>query len=713
MHYRRLSPVLPCLLAVIGSTPAHALDFTFLSHPDLIGHITFDAFLGNADDQYNTGLNSIGAASQFAATNTTYGYLAGTMKVQGVTPFGLQERQYFGNSTHISQTLFGEWNSDFLNLYYQPFTQSHDSNSASVISLSPDQSYTTSFVLHDSAYQGRLAVQGVGHYLTAFQAVDERYSGDLALHFETVLPLLPAGWAGVAQESQHWQVLDGPQAGVTGFTTSTFYTMDFAAIPNSPTPTTLEAPWQTSGYVAVAPFAESSIVIGSPDEPAIAGAALLAGGASVEVSSVGLGGVGDGTLTVADPGTELRVPAGVFTSEGDGALNVVNGARLSSGLLARLGTGLLDVHVDGAGSVLELQSSQDGSVPGLPGITGIIDVGSPPPRPNTITVTDGGHIDIIGHGNVQAVFALMAENAVLVDGADSRIRIQGASDGSDGRISTSAFLETGSTITVSNGASLELLASNVGVSGIALGGLIAPGTVDGVARLLVDGAGSEVIAGPSMTVGEQLAFDPTIGNFVQTGSGGGRSVLTVRNGATVSAEEIVIGESGTLNGSGGTLMGDVINRGVVALGESPGIMTIDGDFVQTEAGRLVIEIGGTQAGVDFDLLIVNGTLQLGGTLEIVLLDGFMPDADDSFVFLNATQVLGSFAQFALPTLADGSTLALHFGAQGVSAGAAPVPLPASVWTLGAAVALLARRRRQTQRAIFFAPPASAGVVKST
>ena len=693
MHYRRLSPVLPCLLAVIGSTPAHALDFTFLSHPDLIGHITFDAFLGNADDQYNTGLNSIGAASQFVATNTTYGYLAGTMKVQGVTPFGLQERQYFGNSTHISQTLFGEWNSDFFNLYYQPFTQSHDSNSPSVITLSPDQSYTTSFVLHDSAYQGRLAVQGVGHYLTAFQAVDEHYSGDLALHFETVLPLLPAGWAGVAQESQHWQVLDGPQAGVTGFTTSTFYTMDFAAIPNSATPTALAAPWQTSGYVAVAPFAESSIVIGSPDEPAIAGSALLAGGAVVEVSSVALGGVGDGTLTVADPGTELRVPNNVFTTNGDSAINVVNGARLSSALIFRGGAGLLDIHVDGAGSVLDLQASQDVSALGQIGIAGIFNAGSPPTRPGTVTVSDGGHIDIIGHGNTQTLFALMAGNEVLIDGTGSRIRIQGATDATDGRISTSAFWEAGSSVTVSNGASLELTASNVGVSGIALGALLGPGTDDGVARLLVDGVGSEVIAGPSMTVGEQLAFDPTIGNFVQTGSGGGRSVLTVRNGATVSAAEIVIGESGTLNGSGGTLVGDVINRGVVALGESPGIMTINGDFMQTESGRLVIEIGGTQAGIDFDLLTVNGTLHLGGTLEIVLLNGFMPDADDSFAFLNATHLLGSFAQFILPTLADGSTLALHFGAQGISAGAAPVPLPASVWMLGAAVALLARRRR--------------------
>ena len=167
----------------------------------------------------------------------------------------------------------------------------------------------------------------------------------------------------------------------------------------------------------------------------------------------------------------------------------------------------------------------------------------------------------------------------------------------------------------------------------------------------------------------------------------------MRNGATISAEEIVIGESGTLNGSNGTLVGDVINRGVVALGESPGVMTINGDFTQSENGRLVIEIGGTQAGVDFDLLTVNGTLHLGGTLEIVLLNGFMPDAADSFAFLNATHLLGSFAQFILPTLADGSTLALHFGAQGMSAGAAPVPLPASVWMLGAAVALVVRRRR--------------------
>ena len=201
-------------------------------------------------------------------------------------------------------------------------------------------------------------------------------------------------------------MLDGPQAGVTGFTTSTFYTMDFAAIPNSATPTALAAPWQTSGYVAVAPFTESSLVIGSPDEPASAGSAFLAGGAVVEVSSVALGGVGDGTLTVADPGTELRVPNNVFTTNGDSAINVVNGARLSSALIFRGGAGLLDIHVDGAGSVLDLQASQDVSALGQIGIAGIFNAGSPPTRPGTVTVSDGGHIDIIGHGNTPAPVCL-------------------------------------------------------------------------------------------------------------------------------------------------------------------------------------------------------------------------------------------------------------------------------------------------------------------
>ncbi len=41
-------------------------------------------------------------------------------------------------------------------------------------------------------------------------------------------------------------------------------------------------------------------------------------------------------------------------------------------------------------------------------------------------------------------------------------------------------------------------------------------------------------------------------------------------------------------------------------GASPGTLTITGDYTQTSAGTLAIEIGGVTAGTQFDQLAVSG-----------------------------------------------------------------------------------------------------------
>ena len=64
--------------------------------------------------------------------------------------------------------------------------------------------------------------------------------------------------------------------------------------------------------------------------------------------------------------------------------------------------------------------------------------------------------------------------------------------------------------------------------------------------------------------------------------------------------------TGTLGGSG-EIGGDVHNRGgIVAPGNSPGTLIIDGDYTQGATGTLVIEIGGTLAGNEHDQVIISG-----------------------------------------------------------------------------------------------------------
>ncbi|MGE3847888.1 MAG: hypothetical protein AB7I01_13500 [Gammaproteobacteria bacterium] len=677
------------LVLAAATAPAQAIDFTFLTHESLVGVLSVDGFLGNGDDFVAPGLNTLGAASQFIASNATYGFLGGAMTTAGVTPFGLVEQQFFGVSTHTSNDMFGEWSHNALGMFNIPIVQSLDVGSPSVITLHPDQSYTTSFVLHDSVSGGRLAITGSGHYLRPFQDPSELYSGDLLTHFETVVPLLPDGWAGVAQENQFWEVLDGPRAGVTGFTSSTFYSLDSAAVPLEPTPVALPAPWQTSGWASTSEDQPNVIQIGSSYAPAQDGTATLSDGAVVAADVVNLGGLGAGTLNVTGMGSLLTNRSLQSVAAGGGTLNIAAGAQVDATLVVRSASGPLSIQVDGAGSQLNLHGDSTS------GFSGILDVGAPnSPLGTDIAVTNGGSVRVSATDNASALIYSAGSTLHLdVDGTGSRVSVTGTSNGSVQGLSTGLYIEQSSAINVTNGGVVEVTAANVGNSGIGLGAVLADDATRDAARLVIDGAGSRVDAGPLLSAGAHYEFDPSVGSFFETSQPGGTSIVTVRNGGVLEADRILIGGNGTLNGSGGTLIGNVENHGVVAVGESPGTMVIEGDYVQGVDGRLVIEIGGTTPGVDFDLLTVNGTMTLGGTLEIVLLNGFVPDADDSFGFLSATNIVGAFANILLPTLGNGQPLALHFGPTGITAGAAPIPVPGAVWLFGGAVAVLARRRR--------------------
>jgi len=73
--------------------------------------------------------------------------------------------------------------------------------------------------------------------------------------------------------------------------------------------------------------------------------------------------------------------------------------------------------------------------------------------------------------------------------------------------------------------------------------------------------------------------------------------------------------------------------------------------------RLNIEIGGSQAGTDFDQLVVTGRAMLDGTLNVMLINGFIPNPGSSFEIMIFADASGSFATMTLPT---GSSLTTPF-----------------------------------------------------
>ena len=97
---------------------------------------------------------------------------------------------------------------------------------------------------------------------------------------------------------------------------------------------------------------------------------------------------------------------------------------------------------------------------------------------------------------------------------------------------------------------------------------------------------------------------------------------------------------------------DLTMAGQVAPGLSPGILSIEGGFgytMETDA-VLDIEIGGTTLGTEYDQVVVNGTVTLGGTLQVNLLPTYKPTIGDTFVLMvTSLSILGSFDTIAFPS----------------------------------------------------------------
>ena len=102
---------------------------------------------------------------------------------------------------------------------------------------------------------------------------------------------------------------------------------------------------------------------------------------------------------------------------------------------------------------------------------------------------------------------------------------------------------------------------------------------------------------------------------------------TTVNGV-LSANPVTI-NGGTLGGRG-TITGSLTNNSVVAPGNSPGCITINGNYNQSLAADLNIEIAGTVKCTLHDALIVNGGVVLGGDLNVSLTGGFVPIVGNTF-----------------------------------------------------------------------------------
>ena len=153
---------------------------------------------------------------------------------------------------------------------------------------------------------------------------------------------------------------------------------------------------------------------------------------------------------------------------------------------------------------------------------------------------------------------------------------------------------------------------------------------------LQDNTGLDVAAGGS------LAFDQALnlnGNtLTKTGSG----TALVNNSLNTGGGSVIV-NGGTLGGAGevgGSLTANVGTT--IAPGTSFGTLTVETNYTQNPGSTLLIELGGTDKGQTYDVLDVTGTLNAGGTLQVVL-DSFSPAGGNQFDILDFGGITGSFA----------------------------------------------------------------------
>ncbi|NLX95674.1 MAG: hypothetical protein GXY83_05820, partial [Rhodopirellula sp.] len=125
-------------------------------------------------------------------------------------------------------------------------------------------------------------------------------------------------------------------------------------------------------------------------------------------------------------------------------------------------------------------------------------------------------------------------------------------------------------------------------------------------------------------------------------------------------DALIVGPGEILSGNR-AILGDVVNRGVLSPGNSPGVISIngnltiatsDGDTIDDgytpppasdTVGTIRMEIGGTDPDApDYDQIHVTGIATLGGTLEVVLINDFVPEPGQTFDILTAAEINGEF-----------------------------------------------------------------------
>jgi hypothetical protein len=173
--------------------------------------------------------------------------------------------------------------------------------------------------------------------------------------------------------------------------------------------------------------------------------------------------------------------------------------------------------------------------------------------------------------------------------------------------------------------------------------------------------------------------------------------IQLNNGAVTAATNVTIETALTGNGTitGNTVLGAGSS---LSPGLSAGEIIFGNNLTLNATGTLNIEIGGSTPITNFDKVSVTNILNAGGTLQVSLINGFVPTVGQAFDILDFVGTSGTFTSVPSPANWDTTDLltlgvvkfvALGSGS-GIEGGAVPEPTTLALIAL-AGMALIGRR----------------------
>ena len=465
----------------------------------------------------------------------------------------------------------------------------------------------------------------------------------------------------------------------------------------------------TGGYVAGSDC-ELSAGDYSGQDAFGAGTATVSGGTFALDGSMTVGVYGSGTLSISGGG--LVSVAGVLQQGGLGTVNLNSGGTLKIGgldaaalanngnLVFNNGTaGTSTAAISGTGTLTKqgvgtLTLSASSSYTGDTTISGgLVALGNANGFGNSSVRVTSGSISgnlinnktVIFQGSDASTYsASMSGTGTLAKAGAGTLTLNGTSSFSGDTSLNAGVLAVGGTSalgsgplalnggtlkaavgggSLANAVSLNANTTIAGSDALTIGGAV---TLNGFNTLAFTNTARTTISGrigestPSILIkqgGGELeltgANTYTGGTFIQSGT------VRINNstGSAFGVGAVTVASGATLTGAG-SISGAVQMNGTWAPGNSPGFVTVDSNVVlngilDMELGGLLRATSGTGGSGYYDAINVTNALTLGGTLNVVLYDTFVPTYGDTFTLLQAGAISGDFGTVNYPALSGG------------------------------------------------------------